>query len=180
MKYDFTIQPNGEIPIGAYIEIELPTEIEIVDEDDFEASCGEDLYVFTQDYINCQVRNNMRTIRIINGFQFFPTTNLTDDDSSYDPPELLFTLDGFFNPREGVTTSPWNVTIYDSGDDVLYYWTETDSPTCYFSGISQPGYIDVIQENYANGAQSWLEFTVITTGGLNDEDKVVVKLPFGW
>ena len=82
----------------------------------------------------------MRTIRIINGFQFFATTNLTDDDGLYYPPELIFTLDGFFNPREGLTTNPWNVTIYNSDDDVIYYWTTDDAPTNYFSGISQPSY----------------------------------------
>ena len=48
------------------------------------------------------------------------------------------------------------------------------------SGISQPSYIAPIYENKINGALSWLEFLVTTTGGLTDGDKIVVKLPFGW
>lgn len=48
------------------------------------------------------------------------------------------------------------------------------------SGISQPSYIEPIYENKQNGASSWLEFLVTTTGGLTEGDKIVVKLPFGW
>jgi hypothetical protein len=35
-------------------------------------------------------------------------------------------------------------------------------------------------ENRQNGALTWIEFLVTTTGGLHEGDKIVVKLPFGW
>ena len=35
-------------------------------------------------------------------------------------------------------------------------------------------------QNKINGAFTYLEFLVTTTGGLSEGDKIVVKLPFGW
>jgi len=40
--------------------------------------------------------------------------------------------------------------------------------------------MEVIYENKKNGAFSWIEFLITTTGGLTENDKVVLKLPFGW
>jgi len=31
-----------------------------------------------------------------------------------------------------------------------------------------------------NGALSYLEFLVTTTGGLSEGDKIIIKIPFGW
>ena len=35
-------------------------------------------------------------------------------------------------------------------------------------------------ENKKNGALTWIEFLVTTTGGVTEGDKIVLKLPFGW
>ena len=72
------------------------------------------------------------------------------------------------------------MTIFTSWDHELYYWTTDDEPTLYISGVSAPGYIEPIYENKQNGALSWIEFLVTTTGGLNEGDKIIVKLPYGW
>lgn len=80
----------------------------------------------------------------------------------------------------GGTFGPFNITVLDRRDKVLYAWNITDTPTIRVSGISQPSYIEPIYENKQNGATSWLEFLVTTTGGLTEGDKIVVKLPFGW
>ena len=105
---------------------------------------------------------------------------MTDTDGLYFPPDLQFTLSGFQNPREAGYSSPWNVTIYNTNDKVLYYWTTSDAPTLYVSGVAQPAFIEPIYENKQNGALSWLELLVTTTAGLAEGDKVVVRLPFGW
>ena len=40
--------------------------------------------------------------------------------------------------------------------------------------------MEVIYENKVNGGLSWIEFLVTTTGGLTEEDKIIIMLPFGW
>ena len=40
--------------------------------------------------------------------------------------------------------------------------------------------MEPIFENRQNGAFSYIEFLVTTTGGLADGDRIVVKLPSGW
>ena len=108
------------------------------------------------------------------------STNLTDSDGLYYPPDLQFTLNGFQNPREAGYTDSWNVTIYSEWDKTLYYWQQTDSPTIRVSGVANPRFIEPYYENKINGAISWFELLVDTTGGLTGGDKIVVKLPFGW
>lgn len=70
VKYDFNIVPNGDIPRYGYLEISLPDEVEIINENDFENSCGEDLYAFTNTVISCVVTNGGRTIQIKDGFLY--------------------------------------------------------------------------------------------------------------
>ena len=95
VKYDFNIVPNGEVPRRGYLEINLPDEVDIINDRDFEDSCGEDLYAFTNTVISCVVTNNARTIQIKDGFLSVASTNLTDDDGLYYPPDIQFTLNGF-------------------------------------------------------------------------------------
>ena len=40
--------------------------------------------------------------------------------------------------------------------------------------------MEVIYENKINGGISWIEFLVTTTGGLTEQDKIIIMLPFGW
>ena len=180
VKYDFNVQPNGEVPRYGYLEINLPDGVTIVNERDFEDSCGENLYAFTNTVISCVVTNGSRTIQIKDGFLYAASTNLTDTDGLYYAPDIQFTLDGFQNPREQGYTGAWNVTIFNDWNKELYYWQSTSAPTIYVSGVSAPSYFEVIYENKQNGAFSWVEFLVTTTGGLTQGDKIVVKLPFGW
>jgi len=77
------------------LELSLPPEVGIVSERDFEDSCGEDLHAFTNSVLSCVVADGGRTIRIKGGFQYQASTNLTDSDGLYYPPDLSFTLDGF-------------------------------------------------------------------------------------
>ena len=62
MKYDFNIQPNGEIPRYGYLQIDLPDEVTITNERYFEDSCGENIEAFTNTVISCVVMNNKRVI----------------------------------------------------------------------------------------------------------------------
>ena len=105
---------------------------------------------------------------------------MTDSDGLYYAPDIAFTLDGFQNPREQGYTSPWKVTIYNDWEKELYYWQSETGPTIYVSGVSAPSYMKVIYENQQNGAFSWIEFLVTTTGGLTQGDKIVIQLPYGW
>lgn len=180
VKYDFNVQPNGEIPRYGYLQIDLPDEVTITNDRYFEDSCGEDIEAFTNSVISCVVMNNLRTIQIKDGFLYEASTNFTDTDGLYFPPDLYFTLDGFKNPRETGYTSPWNITIYNDSDKVLYYWTTADAPTIRVSGVSGPQYIEPIYENRKNGDFSYIEFLVTTTGGLAEGDKIIIKLPTGW
>ena len=180
VKYKFNIIPNGEVARYGYLEIALPAEIEIVNERDFEDSCGEKVYGFTNTKISCVVTNGGRTIQVKDGFLLAGSTNLTDSDGLYYPPDLLFTLNGFQNPRVAGFTSAWNVTIKNEWDKVLYNWNQTASPTLYVSGVAAPKYMDLTFGNKKNGALTWLEFLVTTTGGVGDGDKILVKLPYGW
>lgn len=83
------------MPRYAFLVISLPPEVGIVDERDFEDSCGEDLHAFTHTLLSCVVADGGRTIKIDGGFQSAATTNLTDSDGLYYPPDLSFTLDKF-------------------------------------------------------------------------------------
>ena len=147
VKYDFNIQPNGEVPRYGYMEITLPAEVDIVNERDFEDSCGEDLFAFTNSVISCVVTNGSRTIQIKDGFLYAASTNLTDTDGLYYAPDIQFTLNGFQNPREQGYTSAWNVTIFNEWEKELYYWQTEDSPTIYVSGVSAPSYLEIFYEN---------------------------------
>ena len=77
-------------------------------------------------------------------------------------------------------TGAWNVTIKNEWDKVLYYWNQTASPTLYVSGVAAPSFMQTYYGNKKNGALTWLEFLVTTTGGIGDGDKILVKLPYGW
>ena len=88
--------------------------------------------------ISCAVSPDLRQITVRDGFLYQGSQNFTDADGLYFPPEIIFWLSGFQNPREGLTTDPWNVTIFDEKDDEIYYWQRTDAPTLYFSGVSKP------------------------------------------
>ena len=99
VKYDFRLIPNGEVLRYGYLKIDLPDDTFILDDNDFETSCGEDVYGFTNTDISCVVTDGGRTILIRDGFQNIGTTNFTDDDGLYSPPDLGFTLDRFQNPR---------------------------------------------------------------------------------
>ena len=105
---------------------------------------------------------------------------MTDSDGLYYPPDLLFTLNGFQNPRVAGNTGAWNVTIKNEWDKVLYNWNQTASPTLYVSGVAAPKYLELTYGNKKNGDLTWLEFLVTTTGGVGDGDKILVKLPYGW
>ena len=76
------------MPRYAYLEIQLPEEVQIVDDNDFENSCGEDLFAFTNTVISCVVTNGQRTIQIKDGFLYAASTNLTDSDGLYYPPDI--------------------------------------------------------------------------------------------
>ena len=180
VKYDFNVQPNGEIPRYGYLQLELPEEVTITSDRYFEDSCGENIEAFTNTVISCVVMDSKRTIQIKDGFLYQASTNLTDSDGVYFAPDLYFTLEGFKNPRATGYTSPWNVTVYNESQKALYYWQSADAPTIRVSGIAAPAYIEPIFENRQNGAFSYIEFLVTTTGGLADGDKIVVKLPSGW
>ncbi len=114
--------PNGEVERYAYLSIRLPEEIVILNENDFETKCGESLYGFTNKIISCTVTNGGRTILIKDGFINAGTTNLTDSDGLYFPPDIGFTLDKFQNPRTSGSTGAWNVTILSNKDKELYFW----------------------------------------------------------
>lgn len=88
VKYDFNIVPNGEVPRYGYIELKLPVEVSIPNEKDFENSCGEHLYALTNSVISCVVRDGGRTLQIKDGFLYKATTNLTDSDGLYYPPDI--------------------------------------------------------------------------------------------
>lgn len=83
------------MPRYGYFEINLPDSVDIIDENDFENSCGEDLFAFTNTVISCVVTNGGRTIQIKDGFLYQASTNLTDSDGLYYTPDIQFTLDGF-------------------------------------------------------------------------------------
>jgi hypothetical protein len=180
VKYDFRVIPNGEVERYGYLKIDLPDDTFILDDNDFETSCGEDVYGFTNTEISCIVTDGGRTILIKDGFLYVASANFTDDDGLYSSPDLGFTLDNFANPREAGFSSTWNVTVMSRMDKELYYWQTADAPTIRVSGVSAPDYIMPSYENKRNGALTWLEFIVTTTGGLSEDDKILIKLPFGW
>ena len=68
VKYKFNVIPNGEVARYGYLEIDLPDEVVIIEERDFEDSCGESVYGFTNTKISCVVTNNGRTLQIKDGF----------------------------------------------------------------------------------------------------------------
>jgi hypothetical protein len=118
VKYRFHMVPVGEICQDCYFQIDIPPEIEIVDREALTNKCGTDLQDFVEDEIRCYTDANMEYLYIDNGFLTSRTTNLTDDDYYDDPPDIYFTIDYFRNPRTPLPTTPWNITILNSTDDI--------------------------------------------------------------
>jgi len=79
--------------------IELPEALWIPDDEarirEFEDSCGSDLFGITNTLISCVVASRGSQIKVKDGFLYQATTNLTDSDGLYFPPDISFTLDGF-------------------------------------------------------------------------------------
>lgn len=146
------------------------------------SSCGTDLQDFTNDQgISCAVPDDRLSITIRDGFLYQASTNITDDDGIYSPPNIQFTIGGFTNPREGGIYGPFGAKIIDFWDDTIYEWdTEETTPTIRISGVSQSKKFEVTQSNKINGELSDVDFDVISSGGLSTDDKIIVKLPFGW
>ena len=146
VTYRFRVIPTGDVPAGAYMELELPDEVKILSESALEKQCGGDyrdtLLGFSYWKLNCQVRgNDNELIRINDGFKYLPTTNFSDPDidNRYDPPEFYFELPQFVNPRETVNTGTFNITIYNADRDKIYVWNTTDKPVVRMSGAAKPG-----------------------------------------
>ena len=76
------------MPRSSYLEIQLPEEVTIVNERDFEDECGENLFAFTSDKISCVVTNGSRTIQIKYGYISVASTNFTDSDGLYYAPDI--------------------------------------------------------------------------------------------
>jgi len=126
VKYTFRVTPSGDIARYSYLLLDLPEQLKIADDEKkvrlFEDKCGENLFGFPSSTISCEVKSGGRQIKIKDGFLYQGTTNFTDADGIYMPPELGFTLAGFANPRESGTFGPFNVSIYNSWDKLLYSW----------------------------------------------------------
>ena len=79
--------------------ITLPEEVWIPDDEsrvrEFEDSCGENLFGVTNTIISCVITSGGSQIKVKDGFLYQATTNLTDSDGLYFPPDISFTLDGF-------------------------------------------------------------------------------------
>ena len=62
---------------------------------------------------------------------------------------LTVTIDYFRNPREPVATTPWNITVYNSSDDIQYSWNETSPtrPTTLIYGTAEPGYMEINRDS---------------------------------
>ena len=158
----------------------MPDDVTIISENEFEDSCGEDLFAFTNSVISCAVINSSKSILIRDGFLYEASANFTDTDGLYFPPDLQFTLSGFTNPRAAGYSGVWGVTIYNEWDKTLYAWADTTAPTIRVSGVAAPTYIEPIFDDRVNGAREGIEFLVTTTGGLAEGDKIIVTLPPGW
>lgn len=97
---------------GAYLEFNLPSEIGIYDESEIERSCRDyTVSGFTNLDIYCRVRAGSR-FNIFYGFK--------NADTTTDPPTLIFQIPGLTNPRTTLASSPFDMTIYDGNNDVLY------------------------------------------------------------
>ena len=165
VTYRFRVIPTGDVPAGAYMELELPSELNIVSESAIEKECGGDyrdtLLAFTYWKLNCQVRgNNDELIRINDGFKYLATANFSDPDidNRYDPPEFYFEIPNLINPRETTNTGTFNITIYNQDRDKIYVWNTTDKPVVRMSGAASPGSFSFNRESETNGNITWYEF----------------------
>lgn len=109
---------------------------------------------------------------IDNGFLTSRTTNLTDDDYYDDPPDIYFTIDYFRNPRTPLATTPWNITILNSTDDIQYSWNETNPirPYTLIEGTAVPNKLIFTRESEQNGNLTNYEFLIKTTNFVSDKD----------
>ena len=164
----------------------MPDQIKIYDESAIEKKCGgvyrDTLLGFSHGTLNCKVQGSAdkNIIKVEDGFKYFPTTNFSDPiiDNRYDPPEFIFQLPQFINPRETTYTDPFNITIYSASKEKLYVWNVTDAPKVRMSGAATPGYFNFKRESPTNGNITWYEFTVKTTNYLVSGDKIYLDLPF--
>ena len=100
VKYRFTVKVSGEIDRYSYFVIDMPEAFWVNPDDEtrvrvFEDRCGEDFFGITNNVISCVVADAGSKIQVKDAFLYQATTNLTDSDGLYFPPEVAFTIDGF-------------------------------------------------------------------------------------
>lgn len=91
--------PNGEVERYSYLKIDLPADLKIPTTSSrinlFETKCGSNVSGFTNTVISCVVKDSGSSIQVKDGFLYAGSTNFTDSDGLYFPPQLSFELDGF-------------------------------------------------------------------------------------
>lgn len=115
VKYIFTVIPVRRVTEGAYLKLEMPAETSVTDRGEMTRRCPrESVSGFSNYYISCTHDPNNNIITVKDGFKY--------SESKGDPPTLIFTIPNLKNPRSLRSSGYFNITVYDSSGEALYYF----------------------------------------------------------
>lgn len=173
VTYYFKVIPRQRVAKGAYIIVNLPSELKVEDTNKLTRACHRYqegwFNGFAYNYIQCRYDSDKNTITVRNGFK--------TDSSAADPPILQWAIPGMTNPRAVMTTGTFNVTIYDESNKVLYFWNLTGTPTVTMSEFRTPDSINYTRSTEVNGQMSNYSWRIVASNYLTEGDQFVFTLP---
>jgi hypothetical protein len=121
VTYKFHVHPHSRVVMGAYLVLDLPSEIEVTNPTGLSRGCSDgDISGFSYSVLSCTYNFATHQVTLEQGYKFAY--------SDGDPPEIYFTLTNFRNPRSTAPTSMFNITILSSSDKNLFYFNTTQGP----------------------------------------------------
>jgi hypothetical protein len=118
VTYKFHVHPHSRVVMGAYLVLDLPTEIEVTNPTGLSRGCSNgDISGFSYSVLSCTYNQPTHQVTLKQGYKFA--------FSDGDPPEMYFTLNYFRNPRSTAPTGMFNITILSASDKNLFYFNTT-------------------------------------------------------
>jgi hypothetical protein len=93
------------------------------------------------------------------------------------PPVFKWDINYLKNPRGLVTSSFFNVTIYQSDGKPLYIFNQEYGANVTMSVLPKPRVFEYDRTSYTNGVPINITFNIKATNYLESYDKIIIRLP---
>jgi hypothetical protein len=172
VTYFFDLMPHSRVVLGAYLFIDLPSELEVENSNQLSRGCLDgDLSGFSYSVLTCSFNQVNHKITLKNGFKFAY--------SDGDPPNLYFSLTNFRNPRSTAQTEMFNITIFSAAEKPLFYFNSSVGPMVQMTSAPEPLSIYYERSDYTNGLKSNYTWYIQTSNNIIDGDIMNFELPLG-